>query len=112
MDGLDAIKDLAGRAGKFQEELDEMGCGDPLKKENAELRRQLEEAQAENERLRGAVEDLTLAAAEAGTTLESVDPNAPCVDQIDEAIGKHLRYTAPVLRAHSEQEATDETTTA
>jgi len=41
MDGLDAIKDLAVRAGKFQAELDEMGCGDPLKKENAELRRQL-----------------------------------------------------------------------
>ena len=58
--------------------------------------------------LREAVEDLTLAAAEAGTTLGLVDPNAPCVDQIDEAIEKHLRYTAPVLRAHSEQEATDE----
>jgi len=69
--------------------------------------KRLTNSRAENERLRDAVEDLTLAAAAAGTTLESVDPNAPCVDQIDEAIGKHLRYTAPVLRAHSEQEATD-----
>ena len=41
MDDLDAIKDLAIRAGTFQAKIDEMGLGDPLKKENARLRRQL-----------------------------------------------------------------------
>ena len=38
-------------ARNLQNVIDDMGLGDPLKKENAELRRQLEQALAENERL-------------------------------------------------------------
>ena len=66
--------------------------------------KRLKDSRAEVERLQEAVKDLALAAAEAGTTLELVDPNAPCIDQIDEAIGKHLRYAGPVIRARAEQE--------
>lgn len=39
---------------RVQAEIDEMGLGDPLKKENAALRRQLENLRAENEQIRGA----------------------------------------------------------
>ena len=39
------------RAQKTQGLIDEMGFGDPVEKENADLRRQLEEAHRENERL-------------------------------------------------------------
>jgi len=56
-----------------------------------------------NEELREALKDLALACVEVAEALEVVDPNAPSLQQLDAALGKHMRYIGPIIKAASEK---------